>query len=283
MNIETKTLINSVKLLIKQNAEKDEYDKLSDFEFQVFSQWGDDGIIQYLINTVDIPNKTFIEFGVENYTEANTVFLLINNNWSGFVMDGSESNIKSIQQSEIYWKYDLLALPRFITKENINELLLLPKFDKEVGLLHIDIDGNDYWVWKEINVISPIIVIVEYNSVFGPELHCTIPYKKDFIRTREHFSNLYYGTSIQALTDLAQDKGYYFVGCNSAGNNAYFVRKDKIGNLKKLSAAEGFVASKFRESRDKKGTLTFIGGDERLGVIKGLPIYNTRTNSIEQI
>src|SRR5579859_5594583 len=60
---------------------------ITNYEFKVFSQWGDDGIIQYLVNRLDIPNQTFIEFGTENYTESNTRFLLINNNWSGLVMD----------------------------------------------------------------------------------------------------------------------------------------------------------------------------------------------------
>ena len=49
-------------------------------EFSAFSQWGDDGIIQYLIHLLDIKEQSFIEFGVGNYLEANTRFLLMNNN-----------------------------------------------------------------------------------------------------------------------------------------------------------------------------------------------------------
>ena len=65
---------------------------LKEAEFKVFSQWGDDGIIQYLINKIPIKNQTFVEFGVEDYTESNTRFLLMNNNWSGLIIDGSYSN-----------------------------------------------------------------------------------------------------------------------------------------------------------------------------------------------
>ncbi len=250
---------------------------LIETEFQVHSQWGDDGIIQYLINKVDLPNKTFIEFGVETFEEANSRFLLENNNWSGLIMDGSTKNMEHVRRQNYYWQRDLVARDVFITKENINGLIEDRGFGKEVGILHIDIDGNDYWIWKEVNVINPIIVIVEYNSVFGPDNHWTIPYQADFFRGNAHHSNLYYGVSVPALCDLAEEKGYDFVGCNDAGNNAYFVRKDKSDRLKKYTAAEGYVESKFSESRDENGQLTYARGKDRLKIIQGLPIVDTKT------
>jgi hypothetical protein len=252
-------------------------------EFQVFSQWGDDGIIQFLVNYLDIENKTFIEFGVENYKEANTRFLLINNNWSGLIMDGSENYMNQVKSEDIYWKYNLISKPAFITKENINKLIESCNIRGEIGLLHIDIDGNDFWVWKEISCISPVIVIVEYNSVFGNSKPLTIPYKKDFNRTDSHFSNLYFGSSLTSLCDLAKSKGYIFIGCNSNGNNAYFVKKDKAKKLKSLTVKQGYVCSKFRESRDINGNLTYISGTDRLKQIKGMKIYNTKTDKNEII
>src|SRR5947209_2490222 len=80
---------------------------LTEAEFSVYSQYGEDGIIQYLISRIDIPNKIFIEFGVENYREANTRFLLVNNNWSGLVIDSCRSNIHYIRKDPIYWKHQL--------------------------------------------------------------------------------------------------------------------------------------------------------------------------------
>src|SRR4051794_40305958 len=80
---------------------------LSDAEFSVFSQFGDDGIVQYLIHHLKIQPQTFIEFGVENYTESNTRFLLINNQWRGLVIDGSKENVDYIKNDTIYWKYKL--------------------------------------------------------------------------------------------------------------------------------------------------------------------------------
>jgi hypothetical protein len=255
---------------------------LSEVEFKVFSQWGDDGIIQWLANNLEFPNKTFIEFGVENYQESNTRFLMTNNNWSGLVMDGSESNVTQIVNSEYFWQYELMAKAIFIDKDNINSVLLSSGLDKEVGILHVDLDGIDYWIWKEINAISPIVAILEYNSVLGIDRAITVPYDKTFFRTKAHYSNLYWGSSLRALHQLSSDKGYSFIGCNSAGNNAYFVRKDKLNDsVREISLESGYVPSKFRESRDREGKLTYLTGRDRIDAIRGMPVYNVDTNQIE--
>jgi len=243
-------------------------------EFQVYSQWGEDGIIQFLLNKVAIDRPIFVEFGVEQYTESNTRFLLINNNWSGLVIDGSESNINYIKRDPIYWKYNLKAECAFIDKDNINNLIEKNGISGDIGLLSVDIDGNDYWVWNEINVVNPRIIICEYNSIFGPEERVTIPYSASFFRTDSHYSNLYYGASISALTQLANSKGYALVGGNQAGNNVFFVRRDLMHNLKEMSPQDAYVKSKFRESRDEGGNLTFLSMDERLRLLKDMKVVN---------
>jgi len=256
--------------------------KINDYEFKVFSQFSDDGIIQFLIRKARIINQCFIEFGVQDYSESNTRFLLMNDNWSGFIMDGSTDAINRIKKQSYFWKYDLQAFQAFITKDNINSLMSQTGWE-DVGLLHIDIDGNDYWIWKEMDIskLRPSIVIIEYNSLFGAEKTITIPYKEDFNRTVAHFSNLYQGASLKALVNLSQEKGYAFVGCNKAGNNAYFVRKDRLNDLGAVKIEEGYVESKFRESRDEAGFKTFVRGKDRIALIKKLPVYNTETNKEE--
>lgn len=271
-----KSLSNQVKSVEK-------IESLHEVEFKVYSQWGDDGIIQWLIQNLDFENRTFIEFGVSNYDEANTRFLMMNDNWSGFIMDGSKSNIEYIRNSDYYWKYDLTAKEAFIDRENVNALIKSSGFDKEVGILHIDLDGNDYWIWEELDVVSPTLLILEYNSVFGSERAITVPYDKDFVRTNAHYSNLYFGASLLALCELSEKKGYRFIGCNSAGNNAFFVREDRMnGKLKAVTPKDGYVMSKGRESRDEEGRLTFVSGDERAEIIRGMPVINTRTNKPEE-
>ena len=275
---EAKTL--AARSLILQLRTLGVVDRLQDCEFKVFSQFGDDGIIQYLIHHTNPSSPTFVEFGVENYREANTRFLLINDNWRGLVMDGSSDYIESIRRDDIYWRYDLTAVCAFIDCDNIESLLQEHGFAGDagdLGILSIDIDGNDYWVWDRINNVDPTIVIVEYNSVFGAKRAVTVPYNPSFNRTTAHDSCLYWGCSVKALCQLAEKKGYAFVGCNSNGNNAYFVKKERLGALKVMTPEEGYVESRFRESRDPSGQLTFLSGSQRQQAIAGMSVVDVES------
>lgn len=272
-----KTLINLGKIQAASNALKVNITSLGEVEFQVFSQRGEDGILQYLISKIEIPNKIFIEFGVENYMEANTRFLLINNNWSGLVMDGDKRNIKFIQKDFIYWKYNITAYHSFITKDNINDLIKKFTDKEDIGILSIDIDGNDYWIWEAIDSVKPRIVVCEYNSAFGPTLKLSTPYAANFQRTGAHYSDLYWGASLAAFRHLAEIKGYDFVGTAEAGVNAFFVRKDLSAPFRKYREDEGFHPSANRDSKDRKGNLTFLKHEQRLTVIKDMPVVEVST------
>jgi len=260
-------------LSLLENFQGKQSSKIIDYEFQVFSQWGEDGIISYLVNNVDIENNFFIEFGVENYLESNTRFLLKKFNWSGLIIDSSQKNIDYIKKDKIYWQHDINALCEFISRENINKIFLENISQKNIGLLSIDIDGNDYWVWKAITTIDPSIVVIEYNSILGSSKNYTVPYSKNFERNKAHYSNLYYGASLPALVKLGKEKGYALVTCNSAGNNAFFVKKNLLNDkVKELSIKEAFQERKFRESRDKNNKLTFLNSTEEKDLISHLPL-----------
>jgi hypothetical protein len=246
-----------------------------DFDYKIYSQAGDDGIIQYLVNKICIPQnqKTFIEFGVQNYLESNTRFLLINNNWSGLVMDGSKEAIDFINNDEISRAYGLKARQCFITRENINNVFREENFIGEIGILSIDIDGNDYWIWEEINAVDPLIVIIEYNHRFGSTKKCTIPYDADFVRSNAHYSNIYYGASLNALVSLGAKKGYKLFCCNNYGNNAYFIKDcEMTKNLPSQSSESAYKKGLFRESRDSSGKLAFMSEVEEKEILDTLPI-----------
>jgi hypothetical protein len=170
----------------------------------------------------------------------------------------------------------------FITRENINQLITENGFAGDLGLLSVDIDGNDYWVWERLDCVSPVIVVAEYNAVFGAERAISVPYDPRFVRTAAHYSNLYWGCSLGALAHLASKKGYALIGCNSNGNNAYFVQTSRMKGLKELSVQEAFVRSKFREARDQGGHLTFVSGAHRSQVIQGLPLVDVTTGNTER-
>ena len=164
------------KILINQMRSAGQLQRLADAEFQVSSQFGEDGILQYLIHRVGDLQHKFIECGVETYVEANTRFLLENNNWSGLVIDCDQKAMEQLRQDDIYWRHDFTSVGAFITRDNINELCQSSGFTGEIGLLSIDIDGNDYWVWKAINAVQPTIVSIEFNSLFGDQHPISIPY-----------------------------------------------------------------------------------------------------------
>ena len=102
---------------------RDRIRTLADVEFRVSSQWGEDGIIEWLCQKIpDIP-RSFVEFGVENFSEANTRFLIENRGWRGLVIDGNEEYMRGLRDQSLYWRHDLTAVSAFVTAENINELI----------------------------------------------------------------------------------------------------------------------------------------------------------------
>jgi hypothetical protein len=253
---------------LQQEKSKD----LQAHEFKVTSQWGEDGIIQFLLARVSVPNKVFVEFGVGDYREANTRFLMKHDNWSGLVIDGSTANMLRLKQEQLFWQYDLKAECAFITRDNINDLIARNGITGDIGILSVDIDGNDYWVWEAISCISPRIVICEYNSLFGAVAKVTTPYQDDFQIYKTHYSGLYWGASIAAFDFLARKKGYSLVGSNSAGNNVFFVRDDVLGDVPCYAPEQAHVESRFRISRDEQGKLSYLDAKAGLAVIKDLPL-----------
>ncbi|MDP2030658.1 MAG: hypothetical protein Q8K12_13545 [Thiobacillus sp.] len=272
-------LILQAQGVAQSNRGRQRLDGLHEAEFCAFSQWGEDGIIDWLVERLPGIPPTFIEFGVEDYRESNTRLLLQLRNWRGLVMDGSQDHISNIQGQEIYWRHDLTAKCAFIDRDNINNLLADAGLQGEVGLLSVDIDGNDYWVWQAIDVVSPAIVVCEYNAVLGDRYALTVPYQADFQRTRAHHSNLYFGASIRALIALGQRKGYTFVGTTSTGCNAFFVRNDLAPAV--VSALDGIWAfpSAVREARDPEGRLLFVSGVARAELIKQQPLVDLERNA----
>ena len=264
---------NQIKLLLGNILEKN--NNLTDInkaEFKVFSQFGEDGIIDFIIKNISLKNKVFLEIGTENYEEANTRFLLENGHWSGLIIDGEKEHINYIKKQDYYWKYDLNVINNFVTIENINNLIENYKNYKNISLLSIDIDGNDYWLWKEIN-IDPAIVVIEYNSRYGKDRSVTIPYKSDFTRPKFGKKKIYYGASLQALNKLGNSKGYSLVATNVAGNNAFFVKKNCLSKvLKEQSVNDCYTENKFSEILNKNNEIEKYSANEEKEYLFSLPL-----------
>ena len=118
----------------------------------------------------------------------------MDNNCKRLILDRSKTNIYYIKRSSMYWRYDLTAIHFFITVDNINQILEDNKFVVIIGILNVNIDRNDYWVWKAISVADVDIVIAEYNSLFGIERDIVVQYESDFNRIKAHYSSLCFGS-----------------------------------------------------------------------------------------
>ncbi|MEM9478693.1 MAG: hypothetical protein AAGA58_03415 [Verrucomicrobiota bacterium] len=179
------------------------------FEKSVFSQNGEDGILEAIFEIIGTTNRYFVEFGVEDGSECNTRFLREEKGWTGLMMDGADPPGEGVMRE-------------FITAENITELFGKHGVPEEFDLLSIDIDSNDYWVWKAIEGYSPRVVVMEYNSSIPASESKTVAYDPELTWDGTN----YFGASLLALTKLGSRKGFDLLCCDKVGVNAFFIRRD---------------------------------------------------------
>jgi hypothetical protein len=212
---------------LHKNPKYDNPKKLNRYEFKVFSQAGEDGIISEIFNRIGTTNKFFVEFGVGNGLENNSTYLLVKG-WQGYWIEGSERFCKSIRQSfeDLLANQQLTLKNTFITAANIEDLFREGNVPTELDLLSIDIDGNDYWVWQAITNYRPRVVILEYNAIYPPESSWVMQYNP----SHQWKYNSHMGSSLKALEKLGDQKGYKLVACSFSGVNAFFVREDLLAD-----------------------------------------------------
>ena len=199
--------------------------RLNRYEYNVFSQSGEDGILEEIFKRIETTNKFFVEFGVSNGLENCTAALLLAG-WKGRWIEGSDTFYKQIQKNfKVYIENKQLSVQNaFITAENIESLFANLEVPKDFDLLSIDIDGNDFWVWKAIKKYNPRVVVIECNPFYGPTLPWTMKYNPEHDWDR----STYFGASVKALEILGKEKGYTLVGCSIMGNDTFFVRNDLV-------------------------------------------------------
>lgn len=203
--------------------------KLNKFERQHYSQNGEDGIIEEIFRRIGTTNKYFVEFGASSDGLENNTASLLYNGWQGFWLEPSEKNVARIKDKyiEMVKQKKLHVEAAFVTAENVEELFLSAEVPAEFDFLSIDIDGNDYWVWKAIEAYRPRALVIEYNAVHGAVQKWVMTYNAGYVWDGSD----YYGASLKSLELLAKEKGYALVGCDFTGLNAFFVRKDLVGTL----------------------------------------------------
>lgn len=203
---------------------------INEYEYRAYSQHGEDGILLHIFSKIGVTNRRFVEFGVEDGTECNAANLAINFGFNGLMLDGGEANVergRRFYRAALGDEASRVAFAQtWVTAENINKTIRDHGIEGEIDLLSIDIDGNDYWLWKAVDVVEPRVVVIEYNAALGAERSVTVPYEPAFNRWDQHDSGFYFGASLAALAKLGAEKGYSLIGCETSGANAFFVRRD---------------------------------------------------------
>jgi hypothetical protein len=204
--------------------------RLERFGYKVYSQSDEDGILSEIFRRIGTTNKKFVEFGVQNGLESNGHFLL-HKGWQGLWLEGSSDYCKQIHNGfkEPIANKQLSVVKAFINKDNINDLIRGSGIGEDVDLLSIDIDGNDYHVWKAINCVEPRVVCIEYNAKFPPDFEWIMKYDANYIWDVNNSDNQ--GASLKSLEILGKELGYQLVGTNSNGVNAFFVKKELAKDL----------------------------------------------------
>ncbi len=195
---------------------------LTRFEYRVFSQNGEDGVLAELLRRAGVTRPgSFVEFGVQSGREGNCVFLADVLGWSGLFMEMAEDQHAALER-----KYR--ANPRVrtqraqVTADNVEDLFARGGVPEEPDVVSIDVDGPEYWIWQALRRFRPRVVVVEYNSSLDPATRLVQP-----ADAPAGWSGTdHYGASLGALDALAEEKGYQLAHTELAGVNAFFVRAD---------------------------------------------------------
>ena len=232
-----------LKYLYRNESAPNSY-PLSTYGFSNFSQFEEDGILLYIFARIGETNRKVLELGAGSARECMSSNLIINHNWNGFLVDGSEKNkeiaFKFFSQFNNTGILQPKFLVRWIAVENINSICDEFELTGEIDLLSIDIDGNDYWVLKALDKVSPRVIVLEVQNAIPATEIVSRPYLATFnLHDYLGVERSFRGASISAFNFLLESRGYCLVGTNHNGVNAFFVRKDiAAGKLIKVNPSE---------------------------------------------
>tara|TARA_B110000971_G_C20025056_1_gene508331 strand:+ start:1335 stop:2132 length:798 start_codon:yes stop_codon:yes gene_type:complete len=200
--------------------QNDPIDIFSNHKYSKFSQLGEDGVIEFIFSKIEPINKYYVEFGAwDGIHLSNTANLRINHGWSGLLL---ESNKERVNKTKNRRQINLHS--ETITKENINNIFEKYNVPKKFDLLSIDIDSNDYYVWKNLTDYVPILVIIETNPGIKNDYPLTAIENKSNTHSEKGRTGNYFGCNLHAVYNLAKKKGYKLLTVNKW--NAFFIKDE---------------------------------------------------------
>jgi hypothetical protein len=197
---------------------------LGPFELRALSQNGEDGVLVEILRRIGVRARYFVEFGVESGREGNCVYLADFAGWRGLFMEAGEEPFRELERKYAA-RPQVKTLRARVSASNIERLLDQAEVPAEPDVLCIDVDGQDYWIWRALQR-RPRVVVIEYNSALPPRSRLVQPEDPGW----EWDGSDRYGASLGALCDLAEEKGYRLVHTEHNAVNAFFVRCDLLAD-----------------------------------------------------
>ncbi len=206
-----------------------------EIEFRNNAQNGEDGILLFIFALAGMGSRRAAEICAGNGIECNSANLVLHHGWSALLVDGNPDLVEAGKafyagHPETFRIGPLLE-HTWVTRDNAQEVLQRAGYDEGLDLLSIDMDGNDYWVMKSLEV-RPRVIVCEYNNRIPPGEALTIPYDEEFAAEGSLFrGNGFFGASLGAFRGLLSSRGYRLVGANRPNTNAFFLRDDVLPDL----------------------------------------------------
>ena len=266
-------------------AARGQYKYLWDAEVSVFSQNGEDGILNYICDKLELGKPSVIEIGAGNFTECNSRYLAEHRSANVLAVDSRTDLESTVSKLFVYAKTNLLTRTCWVTTENINFLIESAKIEfGDVDIFSLDLDGNDYWVLEAADLSGIKVIVVEFNPLLSKTLPVSVPKDEKFDRTMKHSSWVYYGANLYAFIYLLEQRDFIFIGTTRHGSNAFFIEKSHIGRFNLLrDDLELFSDVRARESRGENGELTFTSADKRQSLIADQPVVIVSTGKVVKI
>lgn len=260
--------------------------QLWDAEVKVFSQWGEDGILDFLFEELGMHKPKILELGAGCFAECNSKFAAHARNASVYAVDARSDLGDGVKNSGLIWRNTIGFESIEIHESNILGIENRAKvLMSGLDTISLDLDGNDYWIAKNLDLIDVKIVCVEFNPIFGLKDVTVINSTES--RWERHYSGLLFGASLSAWIALFSAKEFTFVGTNRAGNNAFFVANKEVERLSfELpigSNIEKFLDWRCRESRDTKGELTYLDLSNSKALIEDCLVFDLKSGQVSTL
>ncbi len=284
-NDELKFLIGN-SFLKSERSNYPNYKSIEETYYKVFSQNSEDGVIDYLLDTLNLQDPKFCEIGTEDYQEANTRYLFEKNAGEGFIIDCISNYKFKVQKNTRMWRGNLNVIQKKISPNNVIEIFNNYKIFNNLDLFSLDIDGVDYFILEKMPKKFSKIAVIEYNALFGDKYAISVPNLENFDKIKYHYSQLCFGASLRAIIDLMETKDFTFIGSNEINNNAFFINNDFLSQYKltipNTDNLKKYTELRKRDSRNEYAFISYSNLQESKKIIEDCEVLDLKDNSLRK-